>query len=206
MKYYKKDVDKKYDADLLFSNGINYIFDTNDFENEELYYCIKEKNNYSFGYTDDELIAHIYEPIIEIAHPLLCRYSNIVMPESSHDFLSRVFGVYRTVGMNVHILKKNSKEYISKKVLEENRFSREELESHNKRFEKMGDTFKINKIKANKRHLYEKHMFKTPNMDFGKDTIIIDDFVSTGSTIRGLKHIVGDLDVFAVFYKAKNKK
>lgn len=75
-----------------------------------------------------------------------------------------------------------------------------EKNSHMERIKNMGETFKINALKATQRNKYIPYLFKPATIPEGKG-IIIDDSLFSGTTFRALENITGIKDYFAIFSK-----
>lgn len=75
-----------------------------------------------------------------------------------------------------------------------------EKHSHLERIKNMGETFKINALKATQRSKYEPYLFKPIDIPKGKG-IIMDDSLFSGTTFRALENITGIKNWFAIFSK-----
>lgn len=155
-----------------------------------LYYSLKNKHNYSL-LNREQIISSISDKIYEIAEI----YDHIFIPESSSDFLEKVVlnlkKPYTTV-------EKNHKEYI-KSVMVDFKLQKSERSSHIREIDSMGNSFKINELKANHRKYYIPHLFKQYKQI--KNSIIIDDSNFSGCTRQALINSTGTSNYIAIFSK-----
>jgi len=123
-------------------------------------------------------------------------YDFIVFPESSSDFIEKT--VNQTGLPCIKVFKNNINEILE--CTKNMKLQKMERKSHLERIYNMGDTFKINALKASQRDKYEPYLFKHTTIPHGKG-IIIDDSLFSGSTFKALKHTTGIDDWLAVFSK-----
>lgn len=170
---------------------IKYIIDLKEKDNLRKYYALKDRF--------EEKIENRERFIIEVAEKIILltnNYEHIVIPESSCSFVE---DVVKLTNKKYTILKKNSKDYLFNILMNLN-IQKKERESHIERFKDMGNSFKINKLKANQRKRYINDLFENVNFEDEK-SIIIDDSCFTGTTFLAMKKSTNIEDAIFIFSK-----
>ncbi len=124
------------------------------------------------------------------------QYDYIVYPESSSDFIENIVLMTGVQAIKAY---KNDIDVI-KNITNSMNLQKMERASHLERIQNMGDTFKINALKATQRNKYEPYLFKPITIPVGKG-IIIDDSLFSGTTFRALENVTGIKNWFAIFSK-----
>ncbi|AQW88661.1 hypothetical protein pEaSNUABM50_00134 [Erwinia phage pEa_SNUABM_50] len=159
-------------------------------ENMILYFSLKNKHGYSLDNYDEVL-----EQLISDLKPKVQQYYAIIIPESSSPFLE---DVVKRCGKPYIIVKKNNIQYF-KDLAPTLGLQKAELKSHLSRMDDMGESFKINMLKATQRDKYIESLFCTtisPN-----NSIIIDDSNFSGSTKKALQFSTGCSEYLPIFTK-----
>lgn len=171
-------------------NLIGSVYNLNSRDGMHLYYAVKER----FGRKLDNREQFIKDTADKLK-PLLIGYSNIVIPESSNDFIEEVI---KNTGIRYVVIKKNSIDTIKNHVNSMN-LQKKERETHLHRIEEMGSTFKINALKANQRKKYMNILFE--KQDVKDNSIIVDDSFFSGTTLTALELVTGCEDGICIFSK-----
>lgn len=171
-------------------NLIGSVYNLNSRDGMHLYYAVKER----FGRKLDNREEFIKDTANALKL-LIEGYSNVVIPESSNDFLERVI---ENTGINYVVIKKNSIDIIKKHVDLMN-LQKKERETHFQRISEMGDTFKINALKANQRRKYMNILFE--KQDIKDNSIIVDDSFFSGTTLTALELVTGCKEGICIFSK-----
>ncbi len=168
-------------------------FDLTKRENMLLYFALKEKHGYTLG-DNRNMMIHTISCALE---PYVKTRSTIIIPESSSDF---IFKVVKNLGKDIRVAKKNNIQYF-KDLAPTLGLQKAELRSHLERMEEMGDTFKINMLKATQRTKYIDHLFKRTVVK--QNSIIIDDSNFSGSTRDALIFSTKITNYIPIFSKDK---
>lgn len=188
---YQKEMDFSlhYNAKLSYF----YIIDLKSKESMQLYYATKHRFDYNL--TNRELF---YNDLVWTLKEKISEFDFIVIPESSSDFIKNIAEM---LNKTIYILKKNDKQYIEQQLHTLN-LQKAELKSHQERISEMGNSFKINMLKANQRRKYKELLFnKINNIPLNKKGVILDDSYFSGITIESMKSISNIEDVITIFSK-----
>lgn len=172
-------------------NDFSYLIDLKSREAMNTYYGCKLRH----GKTIEDREGFIRE-VADSIKSFTAGYDFIAFPESSSDFIERVVGAQ---GKPHIVVAKNDVPYLLGLVDSMN-LQRAERASHIERISEMGESFKINAMKATQRNKYEPHLFKQTEMSVGKG-LIIDDSCFSGTTLRALRAATGLHDYLAIFAK-----
>lgn len=159
-----------------------------DRDSKKLYFAVKER--YGEKLEDRELF--INDIVSRLKEPL-SKFENIIIPESSNDF---IYKVANKLGKNVILVKKTTKDDILK-IVETLSFQKSEKESHLDRIIKMNGSFRIKEMKANQRKRYEEFLFE--KTDVPENSVILDDSCFSGTTFRALEYATKCKKFFAIF-------
>lgn len=173
--------------------NFSYLFSTKDREVLENYFKLKNKYDYSFEKNE-------YEKLKEQIILNFGSYDVVVYPETSGIYLS---DIAQSLGQTVFCIKKNSKELITKELLNQ-KLMKAEKESLLKVINDMGDTFKINQIKGNQRKRFKDILFQKIDLSNfeNKKILLLDDSVFSGNTLLALKESLNiECDVKVIFSK-----
>ena len=174
------------------NSKINNLYNINEDNNLDLYFSLKNKHGLEISKKDKEIFI---QDAVKKLEPLLLDTDLILYPQSSSSFISEI--VYKLNKKSI-LLKKRTLNEIKDKLTEIN-FSKQELQSQINRISKMGDTFKINKIKYNQRHRYIKYLFEDIEFDKNKKIAFIDDSYFSGSTFDAVKHLNNNIVGLFIF-------
>lgn len=159
-------------------------------ENMILYFSLKNKKGYSLE-NRDEIIKIISDELQEYVKDFDC----VIIPESSSDFLELVI---KNLNKPYIKLCKNNIEYF-KHLAPTLGLQKIELRSHLQRMDDMGETFKINMLKANQRVHYMKHLFKQTYVP--RNSVLIDDSNFSGTTFEAMRYSTGIQNYLPLFSK-----
>lgn len=159
-------------------------------ENMILYFSLKNKKGYSLD-NREEIIKNISDELKEYTKDFEC----VIIPESSSDFLELVI---KNLNKPYIKLRKNNIEYF-KNLAPTLGLQKAELRSHLQRMEEMGETFKINMLKANQRVHYMKHLFKQTYVP--QNSVLVDDSNFSGTTFEALRYSTGISSYIPIFSK-----
>lgn len=176
---------------VTIGNDISYLIDLKSREAMNTYYGCKRRH----GKTIEDREAFIGQ-VADAIQSFTAGYDFIVYPESSSDFIGRVV---EAQGKPHIVVCKNDVPYLLRLVDGMN-LQRAERASHIARIREMGESFKINAMKATQRDKYEQHLFKQAAMPEGRG-LILDDSCFSGTTVRALRAATGLHDYLAIFAK-----
>lgn len=188
---YKKETSLSlhFNAKLHYS----YIIDLKSKESMQLYYATKNRFDYSLKNRDC-----FYNDLVSTLKKSVKEFDFVVIPESSKDFIK---DIAEQLNKKVYILHKNNKKYIEQQ-LHTLHLQKAELQSHKDRILEMGDSFKINMLKANQRRKYKELLFnKVNDIPVNQKGIILDDSYFSGITIESMRSITNIKDVITIFSK-----
>lgn len=175
----------------------NFILDLKERENMHLYYAIKNR----FDYKITEANRAIFINNISIIIQKYCQnfhFEYIIIPESSQSFLEDTI---KETKIPYYVLAKNSKTYILNNIdcLD---LQKHERDNHIKRINEMGESFKINHLKANQRRKYSELLFdKRSIKNLSGRGLIIDDSYFSGITIIAMQKATCINDYLSIFAK-----
>lgn len=175
----------------------HYFFDLKQKANMHLYYAVKNRFDHSLCAEKKELLIN------QLANAIgkFCndnKYDNIFIPESSQSFIE---SIAKKTNFPYFVLKKNTKEYVLSKI-DTLSLQKKEKENHIMRINGMGESFKINHLKANQRRKYFELVFQKIDIDNkNKKSLIIDDSYFSGITIAAIKNIFPVTNHLTIFAK-----
>lgn len=173
------------------SNDIHYLIDLKSKEAMNLYYGCKLRH----GKTIPDRDGFINQVAGEIK-AFTDAFDFIVFPQSSSDFIQRVAVAQ---GKPCITVEKNDVAFLLA-LVDGLGLQKAERASHVARIGEMGESFKINALKATQRDKYEPHLFKPVVVPEGRG-LIIDDSCFSGTTVRALRAATGVHAFLAIFAK-----
>ena len=174
--------------------NVNFLLDAS-FSSLPLYFALKQKHDYYLA-NKDIFIADVKSHVEAFAKD----FDLIIYPESRFPFVKEIVGDLPAIE-----LRKRNKAEIIDAVVMNAKWCKQEYMSAKAQWQEMGETFTINKIKSNKRHLYVPHLFQAVNVPSDSKILLLDDFVMSGNTIKAMAAAINTTqhETFGVFYQAQ---
>ena len=166
-----------YIGKLSNNDNFKYMYSTKEQENLNMYFKMKDKNNYHFEKEEKKLFKYNVLAFIK-------KYDLIIYPQTSGKMLPEIADI---LGKETIMIMKNNKETI-KELLLTQKLMKAEKKSLLLSFDKMGEDFQINKIKGNQRKRFVNILFQNVNLENhkGKKVLVLDDSIFSGDTLIAL--------------------
>lgn len=179
--YLPQDLSLKYHKDCYYLIELNNL-------TLPVYFGLKDKHNYSVS-NKYKFYSNVKDSLPEV--------DLFIIPESSSDLLNTI-----TIHKNLTLFK-NNKDTIKQLMIQNNKYSKNEIDSLNKSFDSMNKGFQIHKLKLNKRKDAIPYIFKdTPFFIHdllkykNKHVCILDDLSVSNSTIHAMECILNKHSIF----------
>lgn len=179
--YIPQDLSLKYHKDCYYLIELNNL-------TLPIYFGLKYKHNYTVSN------KHKFYSNVQSSLP---KVDLFIIPESNNDMLNLI-----TLHKNMTMFK-NDKDTVKQLMIQNNKYSKNEIDSLNKSFDSMNKGFQIHKLKLNKRkdaipYLFKETQFLLEELPKykNKHVCILDDLSVSNSTIQAMEYILSKHNIF----------